>query len=48
MTELEELEEVFFYSPPPTFHTQKELECSFLLHPYPDTRDLFAAVFHQR
>ena len=33
MTELEELEEVFF-----SFHTQKSL---FVLHPYPDPREIF-------
>ena len=40
MTELEELEDVFVYPPPPspTFHTQKSL---FDLHPYPDPREIF-------
>ena len=42
MTELEELEEVFFYPTPPppspTFNTQKSL---FVLHPYPDPREIF-------
>ena len=44
MTELEELAEVFFF-PPPSHLPHIERACSFLLHPYPDPRELFAAFF---
>ena len=47
ITELEELAEMFFF-PPPSHLPHPERACSFLVYPYPDPRELFAAVFHQR
>ena len=44
MAELKELAEVFFF-PLPSHLPHKERACSFLLHPYPDPRELFAAFF---
>ena len=44
MTELKELAEVFFFSLP-SHLPHIERACSFLLHPYPDPRELFAALF---
>ena len=47
MTELEEVAEVFLF-PPPSHLPHPERACSFLLYPYPDPRELFAAVFQQK
>ena len=44
MTELKDLAEVFFF-PPPSHLRHIERACSFLLLPYPDPRELFAAFF---